>query len=157
MTLSVHAAMTINATYSKTMGASYAALPLRIHELFQFTDGDALNKASKLYVAQSVALPVGENDVYDLIGGGLTDAFGDAVSWTKIKGVYVKNETSGTQPITVTTTITGLGGDTLGGGDATLRMFRGAAGLALAGGSDSITITNGDGTAATYTIALIGV
>ncbi len=157
MTLSVHAAMTLNATLSRTVGLSYAAFPLRIIELFQWSDGDALNKASKLYVAQNVSLPTGDSDVYDLIGGGLTDALGTSVSWTKIKGIYIKNETATAQQITMTTTISQLSGETIPYGGAVFKMYRDATAFALAANEDSITIANGDGTTATYTIALIGV
>lgn len=145
-------------TLTKAVGQSYASMPLRDSLLQSFSHGTGANQATDQYNASGTITASG-TAAFDFVGGGLTDAFGDAVSLTGMKALLIVN-THASQPFTVTSSIAGLigaGSLVVPAGGCFLAIAPTAAGYVVAGGSDTITLTNGVGSSTTYTLSAIGI
>lgn len=145
-------------TLTKAVGQAYASMPLRDSLLQTFSNGSGANQATKQYNASGTITASG-TAAFDFVAGGLTDAFGDAVSITGLKALLITN-THASQPFTVTSSIAGmLGAGSLSvvAGGCALLIAPTAAGYVVAGGSDTITLTNGSGSSTTYTLSAIGI
>jgi hypothetical protein len=130
-----------------------------------FTNGDAANKANLLwYDAETIA--ASSNTDIDLVGS-LTTAYGDTVSFDKIKGVLIRNTS------TDSTCIIRVGGAgatawydwteandsyvSVKAGGSMMLLAPDANGYDIEAGSDTLRLANVSATAiASYEIAVIG-
>lgn len=132
--------------------------------LTQFADGVGLNQANKIWADERTLSASAAEDL-DL-GGGLTDAFGTALTFTEIKGIIIKADAGNTNNVV-------LGGDTnalvnfVGAANDLINIRPGgllcllapdATGYAVtADTGDIIQVANSSsGTSVTYQIILIG-
>ena len=142
-----------------------------VHKFFEsyaqtFEDGAGANQIDQIF-SDTRTLTTGANEDLDL-AGGLTNALGDTLTFTAIKGIIISADLANGDNIEV-------GGAASNGfinwvGDATDQVLieaggsfslitPSAAGYAItAGTGDLLRITNADGAAAaTYTIILLGI
>lgn len=127
-------------------------------------DGTGLDQADSVWYDERT-VDAGTPDDIDL-SGGITDAFGNSLTLTKLKGLYIKNNS------TTAGQILQIGGDTLaaplfgaapdyivlGPGGVFWWWDPSAAAVALgAGATDVLQIAVAAGTSVSYTIAVIGV
>lgn len=71
------------------------SLPQQDHtqsDQIRWTDGDAADKAEIVYM-DSDSVAASGTDAYDL-AGGLADAFGNTLTFTKLKAIYVRNKST---------------------------------------------------------------
>lgn len=120
----------------RTVGLNASAnIPVNAQPAITFTNGTGAGQVSGLYQSSqtfsgtTASLNFGS-------GGGLTDSYGTAVSWTKLKAVYVNN--TGTSAITIgggtnpiTTMLNSTGTLTLPAGAWTVIATPDAAGWAI--------------------------
>ena len=160
---------------TKSLDASLTALAdLIITENQSLTDGTGAGKADIAY--HDAGTIAGSGAVALDIAGGVTDAFGDTVAITKLKGVIVRNisddttaghstvatdaviEFGGTGANGITTFFTvGTSGAYVRAGGAVAAVAADATGYAVtAGSADTIHIKNGSTSPAAYQIMVIG-
>jgi len=86
--------ITVNSTGTKALDLSTPndQFPATAFTGFQFTDGTGALKAEQHY-HDTITLADGASTELDL-AGGLTDAFGDTITLTKLKGIYLKNKSA---------------------------------------------------------------
>jgi hypothetical protein len=131
---------------------------------YSLTDGTAANQAQKLFRDQRT-VTTGANDDLDL-AGVLLDSFGQTLTFTAIKGIWVFSLTTNTTNLTIgagaNPFATWLGGTTPTVGPivpgGALFVYRpDAAGYTVtAGTGDILRIANSAGASAVYDIAIIG-
>lgn len=157
MSYAANITVTFFGTLNKAVGQITASAPVRDSLLYQLVDGAGAYAAQKQYNASGTIAESG-SAAFDLVGGGLTDAFGDAVSWTKLKALLVYNSHA-TQPLTIVSTIAGLfpSAHTVAAGGCALVVSPTAGGYTVSAGVDTITLANGSGSSTTYTLAIAGV
>lgn len=126
------------------------------------TFGDALDKANMIYT-QSETLSVGNLDI-DL-AGGITDTWGTTITFTKVKGIYVKNNNlvagdtlsvggAAANPL-VNWVADGTDIVVVGPGGVLMLWNPSAAGYAVAGGAKVLRLT-ATGHTISYDLAVIG-
>jgi hypothetical protein len=91
MALTTSVNVRIGATLTKTQDLITAGLsaPLAINETISFATGTATGLADLLWF-DTRNLAASAADSHDLAGGSLTDVFGTAITFVKVKGIWVK-------------------------------------------------------------------
>ena len=165
-------ASTLDATVSlRIRGTQTNALDLSstvdtLNQLWEqaFANGTGINQANKVW-ADTRSINSASNETLDL-AGSLVDAFGTTLTFTKVKGIFIRSRSTNTTALTVSAAsapIVGLFGDDTADtlliqpGDIWMRIIPSAAGLAVtATSADGLKIANASGAAATYDIVIIG-
>lgn len=140
-----------------------ATAPLITRKPQDFANGVGANQANVIW-SDSRTLTTGATEDIDLIGGGLTDAFGVAVAPAKLRSVVVISATSNTtnltlfgdaaSPLILNTAATTF---TLQPGGMFVATWPATAGVTVtAATADIIQVVNAAGASATYSIILIG-
>lgn len=88
MSMNVDIAMTIFSSYTKSLDLSTPEDVISLARNTQFTDGTGSGKANRHW-SDSRSLNASAQEVLDL--EALTDAFGQTLTFTKIKFIYIKN------------------------------------------------------------------
>lgn len=136
--------------------------PANFQTQLQFAFGTGAKQVQNLYDAQFVLAPSATQDL-DLNGGGLVNAFGEAVVLAEVKAIFVKN-TSAVDSITfgpapaagMSTLITAGGQLVIPPKGTVVMMTEDASGWLAAGGTDTLRIANGPTGSTTVLIALAG-
>lgn len=137
---------------------------LNIPRLIQLADGAGVNAANLLY-QDSVTLAAGDETLIDLTA--LTDAFGNAINFARVKLIYLRNKSAtagdnlqlgGTVSNGLSTLFVGMNAGQLIGPDGTAVLVNpSAAGWAVtAATADILRIGNPGANAIAYDIVLIG-
>ena len=134
----------------------YASHPLKEGWEFNWATGTGEDQANSVFHVAGTAA-AGVPVVLDLLGGGLTDAFGDAIAFTSLKAIFIRNTSTtdvnllaeGTVGFFVTT------GQVLLPGGAGLSVACGRGWTVTAGSGDTLTLTAPDEDC-TYEVILIG-
>lgn len=132
------------ATLTKQIASDeYANHPLDEMWSFDWQTGTGEGQANSLYHA-SGTVGAGLSVNKDLIGGGLVDAFGDAIAFTTVRAILIRNTSSGEINLTVQSTlpIFATGSDSLVIPAGGCVVFASAAGWTVtAGTADVLTLT----------------
>lgn len=158
MNLATHVFVGLLGIGSKSNGLATSVDPIRVANSLPWLTGTGANEANQSY-SDSDTLAAGVTTTIDFAGGGLNsveDAFGDAVSFARIKVLYVKN-TGATNPLTVGGTLGILGGGSLvvrPGGMLMLVAPDATAHAVVNSSSDQLTLASSAGT--TFELAVIG-
>jgi len=165
MTVSAKILVNVSATDSNALDLGTGTIPYISNTTYTISDGTGANSAEAVFADQRT-LTTGGNEDLDL-AGSLTDGYGNTITFTKIKGIFVKNSANSGNAIEI-------GGATgnqfinwVGDGTDQVVVDEGgmfllyspiAAGYAVtAGTGDLLRITNTATSAnATYDIILIG-
>jgi len=126
--------------------------------------GVAIDTADKLWVSKATAISGSGSNNHDM-AGSLTDAFGDTITFVKVKGLFIRNLSTtagdtltvgnGTNPFLLFGT--GSHTHTVGPNGVLLIMEPSLAGIAVtASTGDILKITEDAGNANTYDIAIWG-
>lgn len=102
----------------KNVDQTVAAATMTLQETFTatLTNGTGPDQADRLYYARR-SVSSGSPDDIDLASGALTDIFGSALNFTRIKGIYIRNRSTTSNEILQ-----------VGGGSNSLVNWVGAAG-----------------------------
>ncbi len=133
---------------------------------YDFADGSGAGKAHQLWTSEARSIAASGNETLDL-NGGLTDAFGNSITLTKIKGILIKASANNANDVLVggagSNTFVGLFGDAtdvvkVKPGGLLLAVAPDANGLpVVAGTGDQLKVANsGAGSAVVYDIAIWG-
>jgi hypothetical protein len=156
--------VTLTATLSSQLDLVSAEAPLAKQALLDLANGTGSNQANVIWTdTRTIAASTTED--LDLVGGGLTDAFGVAFAPAKIKAIIVVASAANTNNVvlggdansvpflSVTTTTT-----TLQPRGFYVQSWPANAGIAvIAGTGDIVQVANGGaGTSVTYDIYIIG-
>ena len=166
MTLAVSLALAIAGNYSNALDVGQVNYPLAYQPNIVFTDGAGANQANKIWTDTRTIAASGTDDL-DLNGTALTDAFGVAMAFTKIKGIIVVADATNTNDVVVGGAasngfISPFGSATdkvkVQAGGMLVLVTPSAAGYAVtAATADLLRIANGGaGTGVNYTIFVIG-
>lgn len=156
MTLTTRLDFSFLATGSTTVGNDTAYDPLRKYLQYHWESGTGASQANQLYRI-SGTIGISTVTVIDLVSSIVLDTFGTALALTKLKALLIVN-THATQPFAVTTSISnGVSAPSVRPGGCVILTAPDATGIAVSAGSDTITLTNGTGSATAYEIAVIGV
>ncbi len=161
--LTTRAQVQLSATLTNTSGLQTASAPLSVIKTVDLANGIALNQANVLYSA-TFAISTSATQSLDFAGGGLLDAFGNAVGPAKIKCVYL-----GASPNN-STIVTAMGDTnnipllntkattfTLPPGAVFLYCDPSLAGIAVtAGTGDIIKLVNAAGATANVDVVVVG-
>lgn len=156
MNLATRLVMAVSAVGSDSYGVSTPTDRVDEAKVYSWPTGTDADEANQCYHAEST-IAASATTTFDLTGGGLVNAFGEAIALTNVKAVYIEN--TGTVSITVGGTNGMVGsGFTLRPGEGVLKAAPDATAYAVAAGStDTITLTNTSGaTQASYSIIVIG-
>jgi hypothetical protein len=148
-----------------TLEGSAPTWPLNLTWAAPLTTGTGASQADKLYAAQ-ITLGISSGQDIDL-AGVLTDPFGVALTFVKMKGVGIKAAAGNTNSVNVSRPasngvpwfLAASDGFALGPGGIFLFVNPGAAGIATvtAGTGDILRVDNsGAGTTVTFDIVIIG-
>lgn len=156
--------MEISSTLTGTGGLATASAVLHETYNFPWTTGTGANQADKQYSAERTLAASGTENI-DL-AGALTDAFGVALTFVKIKSVLVKADAANTNSVQFTRPASNgvpifmAAGDgiSLLPGAAIMWISPNATGVPVtAGTGDLLTFTNSaGGTGVTYRLTIIG-
>lgn len=156
--------MLISSTLTGTAGLATASVPIVEQVDRPLTTGTGANQADKIYSVEATLAASATHD-RDL-AGSLTDALGAALTFVRIKVVYVKADSANTNSVQVTRPAANgvplfmAAGDgiALRPGAAFMWMCADATGVAVtAGTGDLLTFTNSAaGTGVTYRLVIIG-
>lgn len=151
-------------TLTDILDVGAATYPLGLNVVNNFADGTGANQANKVFT-DTRTLTASSAESLDL-AGGLVDAFGLTLTFTRIKAIIVTAAAGNTNSVQVTRPASnGLplfmaasDGIALTPGASFTAVFPDANGIAVtAGTGDLLTFTNSaGGTSVTYTIVLIG-
>jgi hypothetical protein len=136
----------------------YATHPLGEGWSYDWPTGTGAGQANSSYHATGSATGGGDPVTLDLRGGGLTDAFGDAIAFTSVRALFVRN--TGSADLVIGGTLSGINvtdaqeGPKLNAGGA-LVLISADGWTVSAGGSDTLTITAPEETC-TYEVVIIG-
>lgn len=132
-------------------------------KLLALANGTGANQANQIF-SDTRTLASAANETLDL-SGSLTNAFGESVTFTKLKAMIVQNK--GTTDLTIGNAASNQFASFLGGATQTLVVpaggvlvltAPGANGFAVtAGTGDQLKFTNGSGASLDYDLVLIGV
>lgn len=147
----------IAGTYTKDAGSAIARDPLDLHNVLYWESGTAANKADAIYEVAGT-LGAASSLELDLRGGGLVDAFGDAVAMLRVKALYVENRaTSGTLNVSGTNGAAGSGTTVVRAGGFMLVVAPDATAYAAAAGTtDIIEVGNAGASGVAYRVVIIG-
>lgn len=164
MSLTAKIAVALEVTLTKALDLGNARDPLRISKILNLTNGTGAGKAQQVFHDQRT-LEGGASEDLDL-SGGFDNAFGESVSFTDIKALYIEAASTNTDDLLV-------GGATANGfatmfgestdklvlkpGGAVLLFAPGADGYAVtADTGDLLKVADGGAGGATYDIVVIG-
>jgi len=156
----------ISSQATKALDLSTPSDTISFQTKYSFTDGTGANKANQHW-SDTRTLADGASEELDL-AGGLTDAFGDTVTFTKIKTLYIRNNSADANLIIGGAAANGFTA-MFGGTDDTLILPAGAAvmlcasshatGYAVTADTGDLLQIEHDGTgddSLTYDIVIIG-
>lgn len=164
MTLSIQTCqitLSVNTKYRQALDLGNADDILNFSRTETWTNGNGNAQANRVF-HDTRTVASASNDDLDLVGSALTDALGQDVSWTKLKGIYINNLSGEDLKLESSTSPTGLfgaSGDFINIPPYSMFLLTNAiAGWALTGGSaDVLRIANYNSTAAAnYEIVLLG-
>lgn len=165
--MSLTASITINATASQKNNLDHGVVefPLGVKNQIALANGNLANQANQLFSDQRT-LAGSTSEELDL-AGGLTDAFGNAITFTKIKAIIISAAAANGGDIEVGGSAANGFNDWVGAGGDFIKVKPGGAfaivapdlaGYAVtAGTGDLLKINNADANPATYDITIIGV
>lgn len=166
MTLSASLSMSVRTTQQNTIDAGSASARRAVELALALTDGTGAGQADRVFVDTRTLAASGTEDL-DL-AGALTDAFGTAQVFARVKALLVvaddgnSNNVVVSRPASNGLAIFSAASDAVpvrpGGAFALGCGVADATGYAVTGGTgDLITVTNGGaGTGVTYSIAIVG-
>ncbi|MFG1873392.1 hypothetical protein ACGFIV_00965 [Sphaerisporangium sp. NPDC049003] len=167
MTLTSKLVVSLDSTLTSALDLAQGSVPLRLREVLALADGTGAGRADKIFSDRRTLAASGTESL-DL-AGGLTDAFGNVITFARIKALLIVAATGNTNNVVV-------GGAASNGfatpfGDATDKLVLRPGGLCLlttgpadatayavtAATGDLLQVANsGSGTGVTYDIVLIG-
>lgn len=100
------AGASVSATNTKAFGTATATRQVSESASLSLTEGTAANQADKLY-DQELTIAASATTTLDL-SGVLTDAYGDALTFAKVKAIYVKADSGNTNDVVVHTPTDGV-------------------------------------------------
>ena len=164
MPLRANLGLNIAGQYDRTPGAVEAPASI-LNAIFPvvYGDGSGANQASILYSATRT-ITSASNESLDMNGTALTDSFGAAIAFARIKAIIIQASAANTTNLTianVTNSVTTLLGSTyslvLQPGEMLAKATPSAAGYVVtAGTADLLNVANASGASASYTIVVIG-
>lgn len=164
MPLRANLGLQVSGQYDRTPGAVEAPASI-LNAVFPvvYGDGSGANQASILYSATRT-INSGANESLDLNGTTLTDSFGAAIAFARLKAIIIQAGATNTTNLTianVANSVTTLFGSTyslvLQPGEMLAKATPSAAGYVVtASTADLLNIANAAGASATYTIVVIG-
>ena len=98
-TISGSSSLKINTNYQSAGDLATAKDPLSITKTFTFTNGEGANKAEAVFHDTRTLASSATEDL-DL-AGSLTDAFGNTLTFTKVKEIYISAATGNTNNVEV--------------------------------------------------------
>ena len=142
---------------TKATDLSTPSETISLSETDTFTDGAGGNGAEQHWSDQ-VTLTDGSNTELDL-AGGLTDAFGDVITFTKIKAIFIRHNSTDSGliyghsaanglPIMNAAALANAGGGVIAAGGWVLLVNPGSAGWAVTAGTGDLLKLEDDGTGA---------
>lgn len=155
----------LSGNFTTALDLTDVKVPINIANNVQLTDGTASGQANQFWSDQrTLAASATEN--IDL-AGSLINAFGTTLTFTKIKGIYIKAAVGNTNNVQLTRPASnglplflaaGDGLNILPGGMFLWACYDNTAVPVTAGTGDLLTLTNsGGGTSVTYDIVIVGV
>lgn len=166
MTISSALSMAATVSQTKTLDLTTVSDPLMFRRAVSLTDGTTAGKADKVFHDRRTLAASGTEDL-DL-AGVLLDAFGAAITFVRVKGIFVSAAVANTNNVVVgaasatqwATLLNATGTVTLRPG-ATFGVIAGAtddtAYAVAAGTGDLLKVANsGAGTSVTYDIVIVG-
>jgi len=153
----------VRGTLTNTLDLVESTAPLASQRIQDFTNGVGANQANVIWSDQRT-LTTGASEDLDLIGGGLTDAFGVAVAPAKLRAVVITSASANTTNLTlfgdaasVLLLNTAATTVTLQPGGMYVYTAPATAGVTVtATTADIIQVVNAAGASATYNIILLG-
>lgn len=164
MSLNIAFQNKIAGNFKAALDVGTAEYPINLNLTRQFTDGTGINQANQVFTDTRTIAPSGTEDLD--FAGGLTDAYGNTITFTSIKAIVISAAAANTNNVQVEeAAANGVGLFAAAGDQLSLKpngVFQWidptAAGLTVtAGTGDLLTINNsGAGTSVSYTIVVIG-
>jgi hypothetical protein len=165
MLLKTQIAISIAALETAASDLGSPSFTLRPADDVVLNDGTGVNQAQKIF-SDTRTIAASANDDLDL-AGSLTNAFGQVISFTAIKAVYIKASTANVNNLVVggapTNTFVGRFGAAthtiaLRPGDRDLQVTPGTGWAVVAGTGDILRIANGGaGSTVDYDIIIVGI
>lgn len=165
MALNTRLNVQLDATQTSALDLVSATAPLSKAYRKQLTNGTGANQADLVWSDQRT-IAASATDSFDLAGGGLTDAFGAAVAFARVKLVMVTAATGNSNNVNVTRPASNGVPLFLAAGDGVpvrpggvwLWACTDATGVAVtAGTGDLIDVVNsGAGSTVTYDVVIVG-
>ena len=164
--LSASISLAIDALIENSIDIGSVKYPINYSPTFNFTDGTGANQAKEVFT-DTRTLTASSTENLDL-AGVLTDAFGNVLTFTKIKALIVKADAANVNDVVLGNHATAAWFPMFGAATHTLKVKPGGMiavvapdvnGLAVtATTADMLMVTNGGaGTSVTYTVIIIGV
>lgn len=165
MALTSKITLSANLDHTSALDLGEASLPLRIRKTLELANGTGANQADRIFSDQRTLAASASEDL-DL-AGVLTDAFGAAITFARIKGLIISAASANTNNLVVGGHATAAFASWVGAAAHTLTVRPGGL-LALtapdatayavtAGTADILKIANsGAGSSVTYDIVVIG-
>jgi hypothetical protein len=161
----IHVGLTVQAAYSLAKDAATAQALYNFVRSVTLADGTGANQADKIY-AKTRTILASQNEDLDLAGGGLVDDLGVALTFVKVRGLFVAAAPGNTNAVVVGGAAATQWVGPFGAATHTIAVPPGMpfaianadAGWAVgAGTSDLLRVANGGaGTPVTYTIIILG-
>ncbi|MEQ8409128.1 MAG: hypothetical protein RKH07_12715 [Gammaproteobacteria bacterium] len=165
MSLTAQVKLAIAASQLNALDLGTGQYPVNFNNTVNLANGTGANQANMIFT-DTRTLSASANEDLDL-AGSLVDAFGNTITFTKLKGIIVTADAGNTNNVQVTRPASNgvpllmAAGDgiALTPGASFYAMFPGADGVAVtASTGDLINIANSAGsTSVTYSVILIGV
>lgn len=165
MGLDVTLTAALSGNFTTALDLGDAKFAINIANNVQLSDGTGSGQANQFWSDTRTIAASGTENI-DL-AGSLVNAFGTTLTFTKIKGVYIKAASGNTNNVQLTRPASnglplflaaGDGLNILPGGTFFWACSDNTAVAVTAGTGDLLTITNsGAGTSVTYDIAIVGV
>ncbi|MBA2627185.1 MAG: hypothetical protein H0U85_04180 [Gemmatimonadales bacterium] len=164
MSLTARIAVSLTATLTSALDLVTSNSPTTVHHTQDFADGAGLDQASRVFSDQRTLAASAAEDL-DLAGGSLSDAFGAALTFTKLKAVMIRAAKGNTNSVLVggdaaSIPIFGAVNDVIAippGGVFLITAPTAAGFTVTAATGDILQVANGGaGTAVTYDVVLIG-
>lgn len=163
--LSASIALAIAAQLENSLDVGSVKYPVNYSPTFNFTDGTGANQAKEIWT-DTRTLTASSSENLDL-AGVLLDAFGNAITFTKIKAVIVAADAANVNDVVIGNHATAAWFPMFGAATHTFKVKPGGMlaftapdvnGLAVtATTADMLMVANGGaGTSVTYTIIIIG-
>lgn len=166
MTLATTMSLAVSAELTSALDLATASVPLSFRRAVSLSDGTGAGSADKIFSDRRTLAASGTEDL-DL-AGVLLDAFGAAITWARVKGIFITAAAANTNNVIVgaasatqwATLLNAAGTITLRPGSS----FGAVAGVAdatgwavTAGTGDLLKVANSAGsTSVTYDIVIIG-